>query len=170
MHVEINNVIGKIIPTKPNVAIDITNSKKIVTNCLNKICNFVGTGLSPIFDTVVGINKGYKGKPGEIKGLFVQGRNGIGNIGGDLGVDIPIYDALANLSKELEEKMGKAKEQLKEILPIIEAIGVALLSWKISSSVLDFLSKWGMTDVKTLSKLAGLTMIIGSVVWDFKSS
>lgn len=95
--------------------------------------------------------------------------NGLGSIGGDLGVDIPIYDALANLSKELEEKMEKAKKQLTEILPIIEAIGIALLSWKISSSVLDFLSKWGMTDVKTLRKLAGLTMIIGSVIWDFKS-
>ena len=30
--------------------------------------------------TVVGINKGHKGKPGEIKGLFVQGKNVLGEV------------------------------------------------------------------------------------------
>lgn len=30
--------------------------------------------------TVVGINKGHKGKPGEIKGLFVQGKNILGEV------------------------------------------------------------------------------------------
>lgn len=94
---------------------------------------------------------------------------GSGGMGGDLGVDLPTYDALANLTKELEEKMEKAKKTFEDLLPIISAIGAALLSWKISSSVLSFLDKWGMTDVKTLSKLAGLTMVIGSIVWDFES-
>lgn len=95
--------------------------------------------------------------------------NGISGIGGDLGVDLPIYDALANLTKELEEKMGKAKEQLEKILPIIAAVGTALLSWKISSSIIDFMDKFKTFDFTKLSKIAGLTMIIGSVIWDFKS-
>ncbi len=30
--------------------------------------------------TVVGVNKGYRGKPGEIKGLFIQGKNVLGEV------------------------------------------------------------------------------------------
>lgn len=85
--------------------------------------------------------------------------------GGDLGIELPEYDALAGaLSQNLEEVEAK----LKRILPIIITIGTALLAWKIGTKIIEFLKFIGVinlaqkvTALQTLAKiLGGLTLLI----------
>ena len=95
-------------------------------------------------------------------------KNGKGledDIWGDIGADLPQYDALAGLTDKLTKNMEKARENLKNMLPILGAIGVAFASWKIGKSVLGFLSSLngttgaigGLTTLKkTLEKIKGI--------------
>ena len=55
--------------------------------------------------------------------------------GGDLGVDLPTYDALEGLTDKFRANMEKAEKNLKAILPIITAIGIAFAGWKLASIV-----------------------------------
>ncbi len=68
--------------------------------------------------TVVGINKGYKGKPGEIKGLFIQGKNILGEVekNTNCGVfgtinknSIKFSDKVYEAGGRLSARTGKAK-------------------------------------------------------------
>lgn len=54
--------------------------------------------------------------------------------GGDLGLDLPEYDFLG----ELTEKTDKIKEQIKEVLGYIEGIAAGFVAWKITKSVLGW--------------------------------
>lgn len=69
---------------------------------------------------------------------------GIGDLlsGGDLGVALPEYDALAGLTDKFRANMDKAEKNLKRILPIIGAIGVAFAGWKLAS-IISKLSAFG---------------------------
>ena len=58
--------------------------------------------------------------------------------GGGLGLPIKEYDALSNLTSEFSDKIERAKENLKSLLPIIIAIGAAFAIWKIANLVKDF--------------------------------
>lgn len=85
---------------------------------------------------------------------------GAGASGGSLGIPLYEYDALEGaLTRNLEE----AEKKLKNILPYVEAIGLAFLAWKISSSVLKFLDKLGL--IKDFSGAlriaAGVSIAIG---------
>lgn len=69
--------------------------------------------------------------------------SGIGGIGGagDLGVDLPEYDALANLTDKLSKNMKKAEENLKSFLSIAKKVALILGTiWGISKLV-KFASK-----------------------------
>lgn len=58
---------------------------------------------------------------------------GVGSVGGDLGVDLPMYDALANLTKEFAKGVDEAKQKLKDMLPIIATVTAALVTmWSIN--------------------------------------
>ena len=85
---------------------------------------------------------------------------GAGASGGSLGIPLYEYDALEGaLTRNLEE----AEKKLKNILPYVEAIGLAFLAWKISSSVLKFLDSLGL--IKDFSGAlriaAGVSIAIG---------
>lgn len=68
------------------------------------------------------------------------GGSGTNGLGGGLDLPLPGYDALANLNDQLTKKMDEAKQKLKDMLPIIAAIGGAFAAWKIGKKVADFIS------------------------------
>ena len=79
---------------------------------------------------------------------------------GGLDLPLPEYDALANLSDKFKDKMGEAEANLKKILPLVEAIGIAFAGWKIFKGTMDFLSLFAPggsinTGMKVLSDLVG---------------
>lgn len=102
--------------------------------------------------------------------------SGIGGIGGagDLGVDLPEYDALANLTDKFSKNMDKARENLKKILPIVLAIGAGLLTWKIgklfTNALIDLanfknaLSTLGMTKIPWDKMFGGLAIAAGAAL------
>lgn len=92
------------------------------------------------------------------------------SLGGDLGLDLPQYDALAGLTKQMDENVEKAKKHLRDILDIVTLIGIAFGSWKIANSVMNFLDKWDLIDKKSLTKTVGLSLIIGSVLLGVKGT
>lgn len=81
-----------------------------------------------------------------------KGLGGLGGGAGDLGVDLPTYDALANLTDKLRGNVEKAKKQLKALLVIISAIGGALLAWKLAKGMSNFFSSLS----KITNQLAGV--------------
>ena len=121
--------------------------------------------------------------PDQTKSASGGGIGGIG--GGDLGIDLPGYDFLANAvsknidmwQKKLEPFVNFVKENLKQILITVAAIGAAFMAWKIGASVLNFmdwlkrLQKNGViksipATLKTLGSIAftvaGAVMMIGN--------
>lgn len=64
--------------------------------------------------------------------------------GGDLGVDLPEYDALANLTKDMDKNVERAKKNLKSLKPIILGIGLAFGTWKIGGAIGTLLGLFGV--------------------------
>ena len=98
--------------------------------------------------------------------------SGVGNLlsGGDLGVALPEYDALAGLTDKFKAKMDDAEENLKRILPIVAAIGGAFAVWKIGKSVADFMTWWsGLSGGgKSAARIAlGVSLVITGGVLKF---
>lgn len=121
--------------------------------------------------------------PDQTKSASGGGLGGIG--GGDLGVDLPGYDFLANAvsknidmwQKKLEPFVNFVKENLKQILITVGAIGAAFLAWKIGRRILDFINYFKLLaangviksvsgGLKTLGGIAltvaGAVMMIGN--------
>ena len=136
---------------------DIGNSASVATKKVN-------TMLAPFDDlNVVQTNKQKDG-------------SGLAGIGGDLGVILPEYDALANLNTKFAEGVENAKKNLEKLLPVVVAIGVAFATWKVATGVLDTiisisnistaLSNITPMSAKKWSKIlgGGLTTAIGGVI------
>lgn len=111
---------------------------------------------------------------------------GLGGLGGsDLGIDLPGYDFLKDAvsesidkwQKKLEPFVNFVKENLKQILITVGAIGAAFLAWKIGRSILDFINYFKLLaangviksvsgGLKTLGGIAltvaGAVMMIGN--------
>ena len=87
-----------------------------------------------------------------------SGSGGVGT-GGSLGIPLPDYDAITG---KFNAGLQEAEEKLKSILPYIEAIGIGMLAWKISSSVLKFLDSLGLIkDMESkLRILAGVSLMM----------
>ena len=102
--------------------------------------------------------------------------DGLGGIGGDLGIPLPEYDALANLNDKFAKGVEKAKKTLEDMLPVVIAIGVAFATWKVVSGVVGAISSIAsisnalagitpMTAAKWSKILGGgLLIAIGSVI------
>ena len=67
--------------------------------------------------------------------------SGLGGIGGDLGVELPEYDALANLNEKFAEGVEKAKKNLKSLLPIVKTIGAILVGMWVVKGITTFIVK-----------------------------
>ena len=98
--------------------------------------------------------------------------------GGDLGVALPEYDALAGLTDKFKANMGKAKENLEKLLPLLKTLGAILLAYKIGKPVLEFFKLFtggGSSLASGIGAVAGklgigsgsLLAIIGSLAASF---
>ena len=94
--------------------------------------------------------------------------SGLGAFGGDLGIDLPTYDALANLNTKFAEGVEKAKKTLQDIIPIVTAIGLGLATWKITKSIVDFITWWDSltSGGKTVAKI-GLSIGLAFLGYQF---
>ena len=68
---------------------------------------------------------------------------GVNPIGGSLGLDLPEYDMFAGVSDEINKKVEQIKENFKKWLPLIKAVGVALLGLFVFSKIKKFTSLFG---------------------------
>lgn len=79
-------------------------------------------------------------------------KSGTGGLAtGDLGVDLPEYDALANLTDQFSKNIDDAKTKLKELVPIVLSIGGGIAAWKISTGFLKALDSLKQITPKTIS-------------------
>lgn len=87
-----------------------------------------------------------------------SGTGGVGT-GGSLGIPLPDYDAITG---KFNAGLEEAEKKLKSILPYVEAIGLGMLAWKISSSVLKFLDSLGLIKnmASALRVAAGVSLMI----------
>lgn len=83
-------------------------------------------------------------------------------VGGSLGLDLQNYDWLKN--DALNERVQEIKEKFEDLLPIIETIGAAILTWKVGKSVLNFLDQIMDIDKKgSMKQLLGLTLMVSGL-------
>lgn len=73
-----------------------------------------------------------------------SGKGGLST--GDLGVDLPEYDALANLTNKFSENIEDTKNKLKSIVPIVLTIAGGFAAWKLSKNLLS-----GLDSIKSIS-------------------
>ncbi len=67
------------------------------------------------------------------------GGSGIGSGGGGgFDFELPTYDFIGDA---INQKVEDLTEKIKELLPIVTAIGTAFAAWKIAKSLLDFIDK-----------------------------
>ena len=94
--------------------------------------------------------------------------SGLGAFGGDLGIDLPTYDALARLNTKFAEGAEKAKKTLQDIILIVTAIGLGLATWKITKSIIDFMTWWDSLTGggKTVAKI-GLSIGLAFLGYQF---
>lgn len=109
--------------------------------------------------------------PEQAQGAAGGGLEGIGG-GGDLGIDLPGYDFLAGAvsenidmwRKKLEPFVTFVKENLKQILITVVAIGAAFLAWKIGNGVLAFVDRFNrLVSNGTITSVVGCLKTLGGI-------
>lgn len=98
---------------------------------------------------------------------------GLGGLGGsDLGIDLPGYDFLKDAvsesidkwQKKLEPFVNFVKENLKQILITVGAIGAAFLAWKLGRGILDFINYFKLLAANGVIKsVAGGLKTLGGI-------
>lgn len=93
-----------------------------------------------------------------------SGGAGIGG-GGGLGFELPTYDFIGDL---VNDEVEKATEKLKELLPVIVAVGAALATWKLADWLANLMGVkdviGALTGADYLSMFAGLLMSVGGAI------
>lgn len=82
--------------------------------------------------------------------------------GGDLGLDLPEYDALAGLTEEMDKRIEKAKENLNTIRNIAIGIGAAIGLWKIADFI-DDINKSTALAKGLKEAIVGVGLIAGGI-------
>lgn len=137
---------------------DITGGLEDIGDTADKTKNKLNTMLAP-FD--------------ELNNVQTQSKSsGTGDgdtgLGGDLGVDLPQYDALSKLTDQFKKNIDEAKKNLEGLLPVLGAIGLAIAGWKLANFISDISKSYkGLTNIgKTIARItAGVALItIGLVL------
>lgn len=68
-----------------------------------------------------------------------SGAGGLG-IGGDLGLNLPEYNALEGLTEEMSKSIEEAKNNLNKLLDVAIVLGATIATWKVGSGILKFAS------------------------------
>ena len=100
--------------------------------------------------------------------------SGLGNTGvgsdtglgsGDLGIDLPTYDFLANaVSTRIDAIAEKMKAHLKDVAELVASIGAGFLAWNIAKGVLQFFQMLQSFKGFTSSgAFLGLTMLLSDM-------
>lgn len=129
---------------------DISASIEDIGNSAESAADKLNTMLAP-FDDLNVVQKESK-----------SNGSGLGGIGGDLGVDLPEYDALAKLNEEFAKAAEKAKEKLEDFIPVLTTIGAIMLGWKIAEDVVEFFNFWKSVGLSA-TKVIGLTLGIAGI-------
>lgn len=79
------------------------------------------------------------------------------------------YDMLEYYTGSMGKKIDGIKKKLEDVLPVIGLIGSAFATWKISSSVVDVVSKL-LGKKGTLQQKIGLTLVVTSVALSYLGS
>lgn len=132
---------------------DITGGLEDIGDTADKTKNKLNTMLAP-FDELNNIQTQSKSDSDD---------DGLGGLGGDLGVDLPAYDALSKLTDKFNQNVDEARKNLAKILPIVFAIGGAFALWKIAKSVTDFFKTFKEI-APTLRKILGITLVVGGIM------
>lgn len=85
------------------------------------------------------------------------------NYGGDLGLNLDEFD-YGNFLGGIKDKTEEIKKVASEIFDVVTNIGIALLSWKFSTTFIGSVTKIHDAIVKGLSSVAKVEMGIGLVV------
>ena len=131
----------------------ITGGLEDVGNAADETKNKLNTMLAP-FDELNNIQTQSKSDSDD---------DGLGGLGGDLGVDLPTYDALSKLTDQFKNNIDEARKNLESILPIVMAIGGAFALWKIAKSVTNFLDTFQRI-APVLQKVLGIALVVGGIV------
>lgn len=94
---------------------------------------------------------------------------GITPMGGSLGLDLPEYDMFAGASDEINKKVEEIKEKFKKWLPLIKAVGIALLGLFVFSKLKKFADLFGGAS-SAISKTAGVTVSLKTGFNNFLTS
>lgn len=152
---EIGNVFIPILMAAVPVIIMLTNALRTLARAL---AGFFGididfdkysSGVGSLSSGVSGIGKAADGASKKMKNMLRDfdelhvvdfgDDTGAGSGGGGIGFELPEIDYDSSALKGLEEKFGKIKKILKDLLPYIIAIGIAFATWKIGSTIVDIL-------------------------------
>lgn len=183
---EIGNVFIPILMAAVPVIIMLTNALRTLARAL---AGFFGididfdkysSGVGSLSSGVSGIGKAADGASKKMKNMLrdfdelhvvdfgddTGAGSGAGGGGGGIGFELPEIDYDSSTLKGLEEKFGKIKKILKDLLPYIIAIGIAFATWKIGSTIVDILKIFIPMTKKTAAgamKIAlGFAILVGS--------
>ena len=90
-------------------------------------------------------------------------------IGGSLGIDTYDYDMFADLTEDINKKVEVIKENFKKWLPVIKAVGIALLGLFVFSKLKKFIDLFGGAS-SAISKTAGVTVSLKTGFNNFLTS
>lgn len=115
---------------------DITGGLEDIGDTADKTKNKLNTMLAP-FDELNNI---------QTKSKSDSDDDGLGGLGGDLGVDLPGYDALSKLTDQFNKNIDNARKNLEGLIPVVLSIGAGIAAWKISKKLLE-----GIDTIKSLA-------------------
>ncbi len=98
-------------------------------------------------------------------------KNDTSTVGGSGGGIVTPSQDLSSIMDKYAEKAKRIKEIFDEIKDIIPIIALGFATWKIGSSVLEFLDKLGLIQDlgKALKITAGISLIIGGIWLEYKA-
>ena len=130
---------------------------EILTDLANRLANFLGyeladidySGLEDVKTEVGGIGTVADETTNKLNTMLapfdelnvVQNKtnsagSGLGGVGGDLGVDLPEYDALADLTEKFKENVDEARANLETLWSVAKKVAIVLGSiWAIDKIV-----------------------------------
>lgn len=114
----------------------ITSGLEDIGDTADKTKNKLNTMLAP-FDELNNI---------QTKSKSDSDDDGLGGLGGDLGVDLPGYDALSKLTDQFNKNIDNARKNLEGLIPVVLSIGAGIAAWKISKKLLE-----GIDTIKSLA-------------------
>ena len=114
----------------------ITSGLEDIGNTADETKNKLNTMLAP-FDELNNIQTQSKSDSDD---------DGLGGLGGDLGVDLPTYDALSKLTDKFKNNIDEARKNLEGLIPVVLSIGAGIAAWKISKKLLE-----GIDTIKSLA-------------------